>query len=117
MSFRTPPSRRAARLTRHSSRTGFSLVEILIVIVMISLVALVAIPRFATGNGRRHMESARMRVAAALTTARQAAIQKGEPVRFQIAANRVTVVRVAGTVDLISPVPLDTLYEVRVSNV
>jgi Tfp pilus assembly protein FimT len=93
------------------------LIEMLIVVVMISLLALVAIPRFASGSDRRNMESARLRMGAALSTARQAAIQKGEPVRFLIKANRVTVRRVAGTTELISPVPLDTLYKVTVPSV
>jgi len=101
---------------RRSAR-GFTLVEILIVIVMISLIALVAIPRFSTGTGRRNMESARMRVAAALATARQAAIQKGEPVRFLIKADSVSVKRLAGTTNLLSPIPLNTLYKVTVPSV
>lgn len=58
-----------------------------------------------------------MRVAAGLATARAAAIQKGETVRFRIASNRVTVRRLSGTTDLMSPVPLDTLYKVTVGNV
>jgi prepilin-type N-terminal cleavage/methylation domain-containing protein len=93
-------------------RRGFTLPEILIVIVMISVLALVAVPRFAVANGKRHMESARMRVATAFATARAAAIQKGDTVRVVIASNRVTVTY--GGVNLISPVPLDTLYKVRV---
>ena len=101
------------RLTRRD-RPGFTLPEMLIVIVMISVLALVAIPRFSSANGKRHMESARLRIAAALVTARQAAIQKGETVRFAITSNRVTVV--ASGVNLISPVPLDTLYKVTVDN-
>ena len=105
------------RLTSPRNRRGFSLVEILIVVVLISLLALVAIPRFASASGKRNVESARMRVAAGLATARAAAIQKGETVRFRIAANRVTVRRLAGTTDLMSPVPLDTLYKVTVGNV
>jgi type II secretory pathway pseudopilin PulG len=89
----------------------------LIIIVMISLLAIVAVPRFATANGRRHMESARMRVAAGLATARQAAIQKGQTVKFRIKAHRVTVFVVTGpgaadTLPLMSPVPLDTLYKI-----
>lgn len=105
-------------LTRRVPRRGFSLPEILIVIVMISLLALVAIPRFATVNARRHMESARMRVAAGLATARQGAIQKGQTVKFRMNAHRVTVFVVTGagpndTLNLMSPVPLDTLYDIR----
>lgn len=105
------------RLTRHSSRSGFTLPEILIVIVLISVLALVAIPRFSTANGKRQVESARMRVAAALATARQGAIQKGETIRFKIGSNyRVTVKRTGtDTTDMITPVPLDTLYKVTPS--
>jgi len=99
------------------ARRGFTLPEILIVIVMISVLALVAIPRFANINGKRNMESARMRIASALATARAAAIQKGQPVRFRIWNNRVTV-RLVGTSgrasNLMSPIPLDTLYKVDV---
>jgi Tfp pilus assembly protein FimT len=84
---------------------------------MISVLALLAIPRFATGNSRRHMESARMRVAAALATARQAAIQKGETVVFKLQSNRVTVYTANATsMMLLSPVPLDTLYKVEADN-
>jgi prepilin-type N-terminal cleavage/methylation domain-containing protein len=92
-------------------RAGFTLPEILIVIVMISVLALFAIPRFATGNAMRHRESARMRVAAALATARQAGIQKGQTVTFKLVGNRVTVFSASGDT-LLSPVPLDTLYKV-----
>jgi prepilin-type N-terminal cleavage/methylation domain-containing protein len=104
---------RPRRLTRHP-RPGFTLPEILIVIVMISVLALIAIPRFSLANGKRHMESARLRVGAALVTARQAAIQRGQTVQFAIKSNRVTVV--AGGINLISPVPLDTLYKVTADN-
>ena len=102
---------RSPGLTRRGPRRGFTLPEILIVIVMISVLAIVAIPRFANTNAKRHMESARMRVTAALATARQAAIQKGQPVTFMIKSHRVTVS--AGLDTLMTRVPLDTLYEVR----
>jgi prepilin-type N-terminal cleavage/methylation domain-containing protein len=130
------PSRRSRPITLHrvphmflrpcptqprsltSRRRGFTLPEILIVIVLISLLALVAIPRFSTASGKRHMESARMRVAAAVATARQAAIQKGQTVQLKITNNRVTVKPTGtDTTNLVSPVPLDTLYKVTVSNV
>ena len=101
------------RLTRHA-RSGFTLPEMLIVVVMISVLALFAIPRFANINGKRHMESARMRIGAALVTARQAAIQKGQTVRFSITSHRVKVQALGtDTTNLVSPVPLDTLYKVK----
>jgi prepilin-type N-terminal cleavage/methylation domain-containing protein len=107
-----------SRLTPRPGRRGFTLPEILIVIVLISLMSLVVVPRFAVANGKRHMQSAKMRVAAAAATARAAAIQKGQQVRFMIKSNRVTVVAITppkDTVKLISPVPLDTLYKVSAS--
>ena len=56
-----------------------------------------------------------MRTAAALSTARQAAIQKGEPVLFAVTADSVTVKlkSTADTSDILSPIPLYTLYKVR----
>ena len=54
-----------------------------------------------------------MRVAAALATARAAAIQKGKQVTFQIKSNRVTVDAGAGDT-LMARIPLDTLYKVTV---
>jgi prepilin-type N-terminal cleavage/methylation domain-containing protein len=107
------------RLTLRTARRGFTLPEMLIVIVMISVLSIVAIPRFAVANGKRHMQSAKMRVAAAAATARAAAIQKGQQVRFMIKNNRVTVIAITppkDTIKLISPVPLDTLYGVRVTS-
>jgi prepilin-type N-terminal cleavage/methylation domain-containing protein len=115
MPTRAPQFRSTARLTSIAHRRGFTLIEILIVIVMISLISLVAIPRFATGNGRRNMESARLRTAAALSTARQAAIQKGEPVVFTLTSDIVTV-KLKATTDvsnILSPIPLYTLYKVH----
>ena len=106
-----------SRLTKRASRRGFTLPEILIVIVMISLISLVAIPRFANITARRHMDSARMRVASGLATARQAAIQKGRTVRFKIDNNRVTVTVGVPDTNLISPAPLYTLYKVSTDNV
>ena len=112
MSLRVPLLDRR-RLTVRATRHGFTLPEILIVIVMISVLSIVAIPRFANANGKRHLESARMRVAAGLATARQAAIQKGRPVEFRIASHLVTVTDTLTKTNLISPVPLDVLYKVR----
>ena len=107
--------RAAATLgVRGGRRAGFTLIEILIVIVMISMLALMALPRFADANGRRHLNSARMRFVSALATARQAAIQKGGKVSFTVQSNRITVQ--ADGVNLISPVPLDTLYKVKATS-
>lgn len=85
----------------------------LIVVVMISLIALIGLPKFARANARRYLDAARLRVGTAVVTARQAAIQKGASVEFKVVNSRVTVRRVGETTNLISPMPLDTLYRVR----
>ena len=55
-----------------------------------------------------------MRVSSALSTARQAAITKGETVNFRIKQNRVRVFAVSDSnTNLLPAVPLDTLYDVR----
>ena len=54
-----------------------------------------------------------MRVSSALSTARQAAITKGETVQFRIKQNRVRVFAVSDSnTNLLPAVPLDTLYKV-----
>jgi prepilin-type N-terminal cleavage/methylation domain-containing protein len=96
-------------------RRGFSLVEMLIVVVLIGALAAVAIPNFKGFNDKRIMRSAKTRLMIALTTARAAAIQKGQTANAVITGNRITVtVNSAGT-SLISPVPLDSLYQVTIT--
>jgi prepilin-type N-terminal cleavage/methylation domain-containing protein len=112
MFSRVPMSQTVRRLTRHARR-GFTLPELMIVVVIISLLALVAVPKVSAANGKRNLESARLRVASALVTARQAAIQKGQTVQFQISAHMVRVHLNTDTLNLLSPIPLDRLYSVR----
>jgi len=56
-----------------------------------------------------------MRTAAALSTARQAAITKGQPVRFTLVSDSVIVKLQAATdtSNILSPIPLYTLYKVH----
>ena len=81
----------------------------LIIVVMISLIALIGLPKFTRTNARRYMDAARTRVSASLVTARQAAIQKGGRVEFRVVKSRVVVV--SGT-DTLIRMPLDTLFNV-----
>ena len=100
---------------RSPRRTGFTLPEILIVVVLISVAAMIALPRFSQANARRHLNSAHMRFLSAAATARQAAIQKGAKVRFSWENDSLTVT--SGGTNLMSPAPIKTLYKVEVSAV
>ena len=96
----------------HAARRGFTLPEMLIVVVMISLIALIGLPKFARTNAVRYREVARQRITAALATARQAAIQKGASAEFQLVRNSF-IVRSSRGDTIIRPMPLDSLFRVR----
>lgn len=105
-------SSRARRLAR---RAGLTLVEIMIVVAVAGTLMAVAIPRFAEFNNRRQIRSAKLRLATAIATARQGAIQRGTPLRLHVHSSRIRVTRVSGggLVGLVAPV--DTLYGVNVT--
>lgn len=84
----------------------------LIIVVMISLIALIGLPKFARTNAVRYREAARQRITAALATARQAAIQKGASAEFRLVRNSF-IVRSSRGDTIIRPMPLDTLFRVR----
>ena len=73
------------------SQRGFSTVELLIVIVLLGIVAAMVAPRLGTMGGSLAVRAARQEVAAALATARAAAIQNGRPVSFVKSGNTVGV--------------------------
>ena len=91
----------------------------LIVIVMISLIALIGLPKFARTNAVRYREAARQRITAGLATARQAAIQKGKSAEFRLVRNSFIVrscpASCASSIGdtIIRPMPLDSLFRVR----
>jgi prepilin-type N-terminal cleavage/methylation domain-containing protein len=99
-------------------RRGFTLTEMLIVIVVMSLLALFTIPRFEGLYEANRIASARQDITTAIATARAAAIQKGRTSTLTLAANQlsVTVTNAGGTQTTVIPrIPLDTLYGVRVT--
>jgi len=62
------------------SRRGFSLVELLLVLVIVSVVAAIAMPRFAQATSRQKLEAAANRVAADLNKAHARARAASETV-------------------------------------
>lgn len=99
-------------------RRGFTLVEMLIVVAVMSILALFAAPKFEGLYEANRLASARQEVTTAIATARAAAIQKGRPSTLSITGNQltVTVTNSSGTQTTVIPrSPLDTLYGVRVS--
>ncbi|HSA54479.1 MAG TPA: GspH/FimT family pseudopilin [Gemmatimonadaceae bacterium] len=105
---------------RHAGRTGYTLTEMLIVIVIVGSLALFTLPRFSGLNEASKLAAARKEVEAAIATARAAAIQKGRPAQFSIAGNLMLVsvdTSAGGQRDTIVDLkPLNTLYKVTVSS-
>lgn len=98
--------------------SGFTLMEILIVVVIGGILALIAAPRISEARNTANLVSAREQLSAAVSTARAAAIQKGEPVtlRFTAAGPSATMLGRTGTVlRIVPPVDLRAVYGVTVS--
>jgi prepilin-type N-terminal cleavage/methylation domain-containing protein len=81
--------RPSAPLPRRSA--GFSLIELLLVVVIVGVLALLAIPKFKTVSARNEVTAARQKVEALVATARASAIHKGRQSLFFASGNWVSV--------------------------
>jgi prepilin-type N-terminal cleavage/methylation domain-containing protein len=104
-----------------SRRHGFTLIEMLMVIVIISLTMLMALPRFRAAVNRSNMLSARAKVMASFSAARAAAAGSGRVTTLHVAGNQVWVTGAgrfklpigANTIDtIVLPKNLNTMYGV-----
>ena len=66
------------------NRPGFTLAEILIVMVIMGIVAMMALPKMGHMNDRNQMRSAKDGIAAKLAAARAAAIATGRQAKFYV---------------------------------
>jgi type II secretion system protein H len=73
-------------------RAGFTFVEILMVMIVVAILLAIAYPKLTVLRARSNVSSAKQRVAATLTVARQAAISRGVPVKFVLDGNTVAAV-------------------------
>ncbi len=101
-----------------SRRHGFTLIEMLMVVVIISLTTLMAVPRFRAAVNRSNMLSARAKVMASFSAARAAAAGSGRVTTMHVSGNSVWVTATprlktsgSGMVDtIVLPKNLYTLY-------
>ena len=101
------------------SRRGYTLTEMLIVVGVVGMLTLISMPRFSRLVERNKLTAAREEVAAAIATARAAAVQKGRTATLFLSGNQMWVTVVtssAGTTTTVVPVKsFSTLYNVTVS--
>ncbi len=105
-----------------SRRRGFTLIETLLVIVIISILVLISYPKISSAMIKTNVRGARTMLANMFAKARTAATQTNRQTRLMFSGNQVWIVASprlltgAGTVDTIGPVEnLNTLYGVTVT--
>jgi len=102
------------RQTLHSSTAGFSLVEMLMVVAIISMTMLYVFPRAGAVIDRVNVRGARARVVNTFNQGRVVARQNNRTIRFHVASNRVWLATAAG-VTWGSVQPLRATYGVTVT--
>ncbi len=75
-----------------TSRRGFTLMELLLVVSMMGIVAAMAIPRMRTGSDRANLSSARDVVATYANNARRAAVTRGQTTRLRLLSDTMVMV-------------------------
>jgi prepilin-type N-terminal cleavage/methylation domain-containing protein len=100
-------------------RPGYTLTEMLVVVVMVGALTLITLPKFSGLVERNQLSAAREEIAAAIATARAAAVQKGRTATIRFSGNTmwVTVVNSgSGTSSTIVPAKsFASLYKVSVA--
>lgn len=101
------------------SRQGYTLTEMLIVVVMVGMLTMITLPKFSGLVERNRLSAAREEIAAAIATARAAAVQKGRTATLRFSGNQMWVTVVtsnAGATTTVVPVKsFMTLYNVSVA--
>jgi prepilin-type N-terminal cleavage/methylation domain-containing protein len=100
-------------------RRGYTLTELLIVVVMVGALTLMSLPKFSGLVERNQLSAAREEITAALATARASAVQKGRAATVRFSGNTMWVTVVtsnAGATTTVVPVKqFMTLYNVSVA--
>lgn len=103
---------------RYRIRRGFSIVEMLVVMIIAGVVMKMALPRFAAMRDRMALRSAKQQIGAYLVTARATAIRRARTSTFKVKSNTiwVTTTKSDGTDSTIAMnVPLQSARGVTVS--
>lgn len=89
--FCSPPSSGHCSRRRSRARRGFSIAELLVVLIVSGVVMRIAVPRFAAMRDRMALRSAKQQMAAYLVTARAAAIGRSTTTVFSVSNSTISV--------------------------
>lgn len=90
--FRSPPHASTSHRSRPQSRArrGFSIIELLVVLIVSGFVMAIAVPRFAAMRDRMALRSAKQQMAAYLVTTRAAAIRRSATAVFSVSNSTIS---------------------------
>lgn len=74
-----------------NSRLGFTLIEMMMVMVIIGILVAFGLPKFNSIRNSGRVGAAKVQMSTSITTARAAAIQNGRPSRWSVSGNTVTI--------------------------
>jgi prepilin-type N-terminal cleavage/methylation domain-containing protein len=100
------------------SRSGFTILEIMTVMMIMGIVLAFGIPKFNSLRNSGRVGAAKVQASTSLTTARAAAIQNGRPSRWSVSGNTITIQaqNAAGNyVNVGQPMDYFTQYSVSLS--
>lgn len=101
--------------TEPNPRRGFTVTELLVVLVVMLVILGLAAPRLVSLRARNNLAAAQQQIAQALAVARASAIQRGQTVAFTRAGNRIGVRNMSTSTNLIEPVDLERTFHVSVT--
>jgi len=102
-----------------NQRSGFTLIEVLMVVVIAGLLIAMGVPKFAQLRESGRMKAAKTQLISTLTTARASAIQNGRPARWIRINNQVivqTTNNAGNFTTFMSPIDFETNYKVQLTS-
>jgi len=99
-------------------RGGFTAVEVLTVLGLMSVVMAIVAPRFAQPRAKATVHAASSQLMALLETARAAAVRRGQPASFHMWGSQIsiTVDQNGSPVNLVAPMRLDPALSVQMAS-
>lgn len=100
---------------RSIPRRGFTVTELLVVLVVMLVILGLAAPRLSALRARNNLAAAKQQIAQALSVARASAIHRGQTIAFTRAGNVVGVRNLSTSTNLVEPMDLERAFNVSIA--